>query len=439
MNKTKNMMTKRILSHVLEVISLLTGEVSLLKHLSKSLMMNEINKDKKMAGKILNHTLEIIYLLTGEEYTIVKKDYPHSNIHYKTGECRDAAVSLSMEVWDQTEALNEEEIEDPQTANTLEIPSPKSQGLQDESIDTVSEEGEDEVDEKDILQVTIHPDLCARVSNMKPSMVEKEDQQQVKEEEIPVYINEDGSLEKLTSGRHNGANTSLHCRIGVNGLTNLYEEATHVDTVSKNGSLEVTNIDKQITCPDCGKCFTKKAYLINHQRVHTGERPFICSDCGKSFTQQTNLIAHKRVHTGEKPFVCSECGKCFSQKANLVTHKRVHKGEKSFMCSECGKCFAEKSKLNIHLRVHTGEKPFECFDCGKCFSQNSVLIDHRRIHTGEKPFICFECGKCFSKKSNLISHRRVHTGEKPFSCPECGKCYADKSNLNIHMRSHKIE
>ncbi|KAM4709230.1 uncharacterized protein O3C94_019469 [Discoglossus pictus] len=78
-------MSERILHHILGILSLLTGKVSVLDHLTKSLTVIEVTQDKETSERILSHTLEIIYLLTGEEYTIVKKHSPH--IHQLTGEC----------------------------------------------------------------------------------------------------------------------------------------------------------------------------------------------------------------------------------------------------------------------------------------------------------------------------------------------------------------
>ncbi|XP_069604862.1 zinc finger protein 773-like isoform X1 [Ranitomeya imitator] len=196
---------------------------------------------------------------------------------------------------------------------------------------------------------------------------------------------------------------------------------------------------KSFSCSECGKCFTKKWHLVNHQRTHTGEKTFSCSECGKCFNQKRNLVRHQRTHTGEKPFSCSECGKCFSLKGNLVTHQMTHTGEKPFSCSDCGKCFSLKGSLVNHQRTHTGEKPFSCSECGKYFNLKSDVVKHLRTHTVEKPFSCSECGKCFNYRVNLVSHQRTHTGEKPFSCSECGKCFAHKSLLVIHHRTHTGE
>ncbi|UYV63802.1 hypothetical protein LAZ67_2005701 [Cordylochernes scorpioides] len=52
-------------------------------------------------------------------------------------------------------------------------------------------------------------------------------------------------------------------------------------------------------CPRAGQAFKAKYKLINHLRVHTGERPFACSFCGKVFARSENLKIHQRIHTGK--------------------------------------------------------------------------------------------------------------------------------------------
>ncbi|KAM4034840.1 LOW QUALITY PROTEIN: uncharacterized protein ACNLHF_021544 [Anomaloglossus baeobatrachus] len=243
-----------------------------------------------------------------------------------------------------------------------------------------------------------------------------------------------------------GLELPLVVRTGGEAMSHI-KEGIMMYHNSKSFIRKSITIAQPFSCSNCGKCFTRKSSLVDHQKVHTGEKPFSCPQCEKCFTRKSEFVVHQRSHTGEKPFSCLECVKCFIQKSDVVEQQRIHTGEKPFSCSECGKCFIQKSHFVSHHQNHTGKKPFSCSECEKCFNEittkyfirKSDFVRHQKLHTGEKPFSCSECGKCFIRKSKLVVHQRSHTGEKPFSCSKCGQCFTSKSNLVRHHKIHTRE
>ncbi|XP_022911123.1 zinc finger protein OZF-like isoform X2 [Onthophagus taurus] len=194
-------------------------------------------------------------------------------------------------------------------------------------------------------------------------------------------------------------------------------------------------------CPICGKIFLYKAVLDRHIKQHNNlceKQVFECNVCGLQTKLKCKLMEHMRIHTGERPFKCLFCNKTFTQSSTLSTHvKGVHSKERPFTCEICGRSYAVRGQYTAHIRTHSADIPKNCVCsyCGKSFRIESKLQAHIKTHTGEKPIVCHVCSKRFSELNGLKKHMRTHTGEKPYECVICQKRFSQKYNMTIHYKS----
>nr|XP_012638271.1 zinc finger protein ZIC 4 isoform X4 [Microcebus murinus] len=94
-------------------------------------------------------------------------------------------------------------------------------------------------------------------------------------------------------------------------FSTMHELVTHVTVEHVGGPEQANHICFWEECPRQGKPFKAKYKLVNHIRVHTGEKPFPCPfpGCGKVFARSENLKIHKRTHTELQKYpeaVCRE-------------------------------------------------------------------------------------------------------------------------------------
>ena len=164
------------------------------------------------------------------------------------------------------------------------------------------------------------------------------------------------ALESHASKKHNVVRPQYQCTECERLFTLEYKLKQHMRIHTVNA----------ITCSVCHKKFHQNCHLKVHMMTHASERQttvrakkvFECSVCGKRCASKPDLREHERIHTGEKPYVCNICGKAFRQHTALVQHRRIHTNVKSFCCSLCSKAYRNRIDLRLHsTRVHNVELP----------------------------------------------------------------------------------
>lgn len=117
-----------------------------------------------------------------------------------------------------------------------------------------------------------------------------------------------------------------------------------------------------VLCTECGMSFRAPSLLSRHLRAQHNVGPtekWMCDICGNVYREWHGLRQHMQTtHFKKKDHICFECGKCFISPQKLKQHNRIHTGSKPYGCSMCGYRCNRSYNVYAHLRkVHQISKP----------------------------------------------------------------------------------
>ncbi|XP_061475883.1 zinc finger protein 287-like isoform X3 [Rhineura floridana] len=189
------------------------------------------------------------------------------------------------------------------------------------------------------------------------------------------------------------------------------------------------------------------------------KKEHFCSECGYRGRALSDLINHTRIHTGEKPYECHECGKAFAWKSNLKSHMKKHHVSSrqktpipdasvsdtpfvpSVSVAECDVTLSDDEELiNIlaKARQRGGAKPGSRIErsSGKSPGHDSLAQKAAKIKAMSKLHPKERGSTRLQRKAMAVKKSRYESLEKKHECPECGHRTYYLSDLLRHMKTH---
>jgi len=124
-----------------------------------------------------------------------------------------------------------------------------------------------------------------------------------------------------------------------------------------NVHIRVVHGNTRFKCPEpgCNVEAKNKDHIKDHiAAIHRNEPRYICSVCGTRYKYRNKWKYCEDKHKGKFLHECKQCDRKFNDKRKFQIHQRVHTGEKPFMCPICSIRMARLDNLNAHTKKTHG-------------------------------------------------------------------------------------
>lgn len=167
---------------------------------------------------------------------------------------------------------------------------------------------------------------------------------------------------------------------------------------------------RNLSCNICLKTLANPATYDYHMQRH-GVCRYICDQCGKGFPVLAEMTQHQVYRHGIGP--CLECDHCSfkaGRRIELIEHIRLHTGERPFTCEKCGLSFRRKAIYTNHLKCHN-EKSIPCNYCPRKFYRRSEMLAHsNNVHDRMYLYLCRVCNVTYAKAQTVRKHMLLKHG-----------------------------
>ncbi|KAJ8708477.1 hypothetical protein PYW07_010602 [Mythimna separata] len=168
--------------------------------------------------------------------------------------------------------------------------------------------------------------------------------------------------------------------------------------------------ERNLVCKICHKILANRITYEHHMQRHSNCK-YICDQCGKGFPVLTEMHMHQIARHGVGPYLqCDHCPYKAPRKLDLIEHLRLHTGERPFTCEKCGLTFRRRAIWRNHLICHM-EKQYQCIHCPRRFYRNGDMLAHcNNVHERIYMYACSICNVTYTKTETVRRHMLVKHG-----------------------------